>query len=295
MNGDVAGGSASDPLREPGVAFEERWIAVQGGVRLRALQWRPAERADAAPVMFVAGWVSVLEGWLPVLRSLVRRRPVVYLETREKGTAQVDTKRLRPEEFTVARLAQDLINAADVLGADQDRAVWFGSSMGANAILEALKGGRLPGRGAFLVGPNASFKIPWWGRPLLHLPAWSYHAIKYFVIWYVRRFRVDARAEPEQMQRYERTLHAAEPLRLKLSARAVRGYAAWPDLDTITAPVAIAYAPTDTLHSEQEVRAIVSLIPNGRAVECRSNAYMHDRRVVDDLERFIRSLGAGNV
>jgi hypothetical protein len=119
--------------------------------------------------------------------------------------------------------------------------------------------------------------------------------IKYFVIWYVRHFRVDARAEPEQMLRYERTLKAAEPLRLKLSARAVVDYSVWSDLDTITVPVAIAFAPTDSLHGEEEVQAIVNAVPHGRAIECDSNQYMHDTRVVTDLERFVVELGERQV
>jgi hypothetical protein len=96
------------------------------------------------------------------------------------------------------------------------------------------------------------------------------------------------------MIRYERTLRAADPLRLKLSARAVVGFQAWPELETIAVPVAIAYAPTDTLHGEREVRSIVAAIPGGRAVKCLSNAYMHDARIVDDLERFIRGVGAAS-
>jgi hypothetical protein len=138
-----------------------------------------------------------------------------------------------------------------------------------------------------LVGPNAEFRLPWWGWPIIRLPASAYHLIKHFVIWYVRHFRVDEKAEPEQMLRYERTLLSAEPLRLKMSARAVIDYEVWPDLETIAAPVAIAYAPTDTLHGEHEVLGIVNKLPQGRAVECASNAYMHDARIIEDLDRFL--------
>jgi pimeloyl-ACP methyl ester carboxylesterase len=278
---------AQDPVAAVGVDFDERWLAVQGGAQLRVLEWRPREALDSDSLVFVAGWVSVVEGWLPVLRELVRTRPVIYIETREKRSARIEPKRVRIEEFTLERLAQDLINAADALELDRVRPAWFGSSMGSNAILEALKGDRLPARAAFLVGPNAEFRIPWWGWPVIRLPAWSYHVLKHFVIWYVRHFRVDEKAEPEQMLRYERTLNAADPLRLKMSARAVVDYQVWTELESITAPVAIAFAPTDTLHGEQEVLGIVKKIPRGRAVACESNAYMHDARIVADLDRFL--------
>lgn len=270
--------------------FTERWLAVDDGVELRVLHWWPNDPTYDEPLVFVAGWVSVVEGWFPVLRGLVASRPVVYIETREKRTARIDRRRLRVEEFTVERLALDLIAAAHALDLPKTGAVWFGSSMGSNAILEALKRRRLAARAAFLVGPNATFEIPVWGRPVLYGPAWLYHPIKYFVFWYLRHFRVDARSEPEQMQRYERTLRAAHPLRLKLSARAILDYEVWPGLDTIEVPVAIAYAASDRLHSEREVRQIVAGMPRGRAVECPTNRYMHDEPIVKELDKFVRGL-----
>jgi pimeloyl-ACP methyl ester carboxylesterase len=197
---------------------------------------------------------------------------------------------MKPQEFSIQRLAQDLIELAATLEFDDSRALWFGSSMGSNAIIEALKKDRLPARAAFLVGPNAEFAIPWWGKPLLFAPSSLYHAIRPFVLWYIRRFRVDAEAEPEQMRRYVRTLSAADPARLKLSARGVVGYQAWSELETVGTPVAIAYAPTDTLHSEEEVKAILERMPAGVGVECPTNTYMHEAAVIEDIERFERSL-----
>jgi hypothetical protein len=110
-------------------------------------------------------------------------------------------------------------------------------------------------------------------------------------MWYLRNFRIDAQAEPEQILRYDRTLRSAHPLRLKLSARAILGYEVWQGLDTITSPVAIAYAASDTLHGENEVLGIVAAISHGTAVECPTNAYMHDAQIVDDIEKFIGALG----
>jgi len=277
----------TDPLGLAGVGFEERWVTVQEGVELRVLRWTPESAADRKPVVFVAGWVSIIEGWLPVLRAVVENRPLIYVETREKRSARVDRRRRKPRWFAVRRLAADLIHVAEELGVSDGRATWVGSSMGANAILEALKHGQLPATGAFLVGPNAVFRIPWWGHAIILMPAWWYHLVKHFVFWYVRKFRVDERAEPEQVERYRRSIHAADPGRLKLSAKAVAGYSVWSELETITSPVAIAFAPTDSLHDADEVNEIVRRIPNGQTVECESNAYMHDERIVEDIERFI--------
>jgi pimeloyl-ACP methyl ester carboxylesterase len=276
--------STDDPIAS-GVSFRQHRVEVEPGVRLSVFEWRPG--TDAEPLVFVAGWVSVIEGWRPLLEVLVTRRPVVYIETREKRSAEIDRRLLRPASFAIPRLGDDLIAVCDALGVDPQRRVLFASSMGSNAVLEALKGSRLQARGAFLIGPNAEFRFPAWGKALTYLPAAIYHPVRPLVLWYLERFRVNAREDPAQMARYRRTLKAAHPLRLKLSARAVLGYSAVPGLDTVTAPVAIAYAACDTLHGADEVRRMVDLLPRGEAVECPSNTAMHTAAVAADLEAFI--------
>ena len=219
-------------------------------------------------------------------RRLVVRRPVVYVETREKRSARFP-RPPRAEDFAIGRLADDLVAVCRRLGLDDGRTALFGSSMGSNAILEALKHGRLRARSAFVVGPNATFTPPWWGRGLVALPVAAYGLIREPLIWYLRRFRVNAREDPEQMRRYERTLRSADPLRLKLSARAVAGYDARPGLETIAVPVAVAYAEADTLHDAEPIRQLAERIPVGETMTFASSTAMHREEVVEPLERFI--------
>jgi pimeloyl-ACP methyl ester carboxylesterase len=280
-------GDASNPVPVPGVQFNERRLTVEEGVSLRLYEWRPENDGGADPILFVAGWISLVTGWVPLLEELVRHRRVYYLETREKESAEITPKLMRPESFSVSRLAEDLVEVSNQLELDGNRTVLFGSSMGSNAILEALKGDRLKAKAAFVVGPNAEFHFPWWGRPLIHLPPRVYSAAKPFVLWYLRTFRVNAREDPEQMARYVRTIRAADPERIMLSAQAVIDYEAMPGLETISSPVAVAYAASDTLHDEDEVGRIVDAMPRGVAVSCPSNTYMHTADVVADLDRFL--------
>jgi pimeloyl-ACP methyl ester carboxylesterase len=283
-------GATINPVSVPGVRYSEHRLQVESGVRLLLYEWQPKVDTRAEPVFFVAGWISLVTGWVPLLNDLVRSRPVYYLETREKESAEISPQLMRAESFSIPRLADDLIEVSAQLGLDNNRTVLFGSSMGSNAILEALKGERLVAKAAFLIGPNVEFHFPWWGRPLVHLPPWVYNAAKPFVLWYLRTFRVNTQEDPEQMARYVRTIRAADPRRIMASAQAVINYDAMPGLETIVAPVAVAYAPSDTLHGEEEVQRIVDAMPNGVAVRCPSNTYMHTAEVVADLERFLSGL-----
>ena len=276
-----------NPLEVPGVDFRKHRLSVEDGVGLRLFEWHPRSGIGADPILFVAGWISLVTGWVPLLEKLVRTRPVYYLETREKESAEISAELMRPENFSIPRLAEDLIAVSRQIGLDHDRTVLFGSSMGSNAILEALKGNRLAARAAFVIGPNAEFRFPWWGRPLVYLPPWVCSVAKPYVLWYLRTFRVNAREDPEQMARYVRTIRAAVPRRLMLSARAIINYDAMPGLETISSPVAVAYAANDTLHGVEEVQRIVDAMPRGVAVSCPSNTYMHTADVVSDLDRFL--------
>jgi hypothetical protein len=78
-----------------------------------------------------------------------------------------------------------------------------------------------------------------------------------------------------------------------LSAQAVIDYDALPGLESIETPVAVAYARSDILHSEDEVQRNVGAIPHGTAVSCPSNTYMHAAAVAEDLERYLSTLAAG--
>ena len=157
-------------------------------------------------------------------------------------------------------------------------------------VFEALKNKKLDVRCAFLVGPNSEFSAHPFMKTLLYLPDFSYHFLKYFVLWYLRTFRVDAKKEPEQMDRYKITIKTAHPRRIKMSVKAAMKYKLWPDLETVQIPTALAYAPTDTLHSRDNIKKIAQTLPNGQIITCPTNKYMHSVDLLKDIEDFIQNI-----
>lgn len=278
-----------DPVTPPDSVYTTSSVCVQRGVHLRVMIWRPKQPVSENPVIFVAGWVSAVSGWAPLLKVMAAGRPIYYIETREKRSALFEKRKLKPEDFSIGRMAEDLIVACRQLGIASPTSTVIGSSLGATALLEALKGGRLTAGEAFLIAPNSEFKAPWYLQWLLSLPAFLYHGIKYFLRWYLKTFMVDVKNEPEQMMRYNETLQAAHPQRIKLSARAaIKGrYQVWPYLDSVRIPVALAYAPTDTLHSSANIHLMADRLPQSTVVTCPSNRYMHSAEVMQDIEAFI--------
>ncbi len=275
-----------DPIAAVHSRFRDRYLEAAPGVHLRVLSWEPPADGPRTALLFVAGWVSAVEGWAEVLAAATRRGPVHYVETREKPSARIALGHPTHRDFGMPRLAEDLVAVARALALTPGETLLAGSSFGATAILEGLKNGRLGARAAFLVGPNATFRMPRLLRPLLHLPTPAYGVVKHFVLWYLRTFRVDARREPEQMERYRRTLLVAHPLRLKLSAQSAARYRVWPDLETVTIPVALAYAPSDTLHDDRAIARLAANLPRAQLVACPSNRHMHSAALLDDMEAF---------
>lgn len=291
---DSVGDYPADPVEPPDSVYRTSSVCVQNGVHLRVMIWQPQQPVSEAPIVFVAGWVSAVSGWAPLLKVMAARRPVYYIETREKGSARFERIALKPEDFSIGRISEDLIVVCRRLGIASPTATVIGSSLGATALLEALKGGRLTAGTAFLIAPNSDFKAPWYLQWMLYLPAFLYPGIKYFLLWYIKTFMVDVKNEPEQMMRYQETLKAAHPRRIKLSAKAaIQGrYQVWPHLESVQIPVALAYAPTDKLHSSENILRMAERLPRATAVVCPSNRYMHSGEVMQEIEAFVLAGGS---
>ena len=281
------------PYLHQGPHFKSEYISASDDVKLKVLQWQPKikqpNKADES-VIFVPGWISHVSGWAELLGSMTQKRRVFYIETREKISAQIKKKKMCVNDFTLANIALDIITICKKLPIKLEDSIVMGSSFGATALLEALKNKNLNVRCAFLVGPNSEFSAHPFMRALLYLPAFSYHFLKYFVLWYLRTFRVDAKKEPEQMDRYKITIKIAHPRRIKMSVKAAMKYKLWPDLETVQIPTALAYAPTDTLHSRGNIKKIAQILPNGQIITCPTNKYMHSVDLLKDIDDFIENI-----
>jgi len=285
--------NTDDPISASGAHFKSEYISASDDVELKVLQWRPKIKEPkevVEPVIFVSGWVSHVSGWAELLEAMTQKRRVFYIETREKISARINKGKIRVNDFTIANIALDIINVCKRLPIEPKKSIVMGSSFGATALLEALKNNNFNVRCAFLVGPNSEFSAHPLMQKLLYLPDFSYHFLKYFILWYLRTFRVDAKKEPEQMCRYNITLKTAHPKRIKMSVKAAIKYKLWPDLETVQIPTALAFAPTDTLHSRDNIKKIAQTLPRGQIITCPTNKYMHSVDLLKDIEDFIKNI-----
>mgnify|MGYP001826020612 CR=1 FL=1 len=283
-----------DPISAHHATYSEQRIHASEEVSLRVVSWQPKNNDAGAPIVFVAGWVSIVTGWAEFLHALTRKHPVHYIETREKKSAEIRKDRPRTDDFRMERFSEDLISICSRLPIDMEKAIVSGSSLGATVLLEALKHERLKAKGVFLVGPACEFHVPFALRWMPYLfPSPAYHVVKHFIVWYFRKFRVNVEKEPEQMRRYQNTILSAHPQRIKLSGRAFMHYQVWPELETVKAPTRIACASTDKLHASDDMTRMAETIQTADLLPCESNKYMHSAPLADDVCRFISELEGG--
>ena len=273
-----------------GAESEELFVEVEAGISLRILRWFPNDESAVSngPVVVVPGWGSVFEGWRPLITEWVKRRPIIYIETREKKSALI-TKKVSKSDFEMSKHGADVLAVLNDLGIDSHDVDWFSSSLGATLLIESYQSGVLKGHSSVLLAPNPDLEFPLWARIVMNLPIprFIHPALMRFTIWLV-----DRRTKEEgQRIRYRRTLLSQDLNRMLLSARANMRYRLPDDLSRIDVPCAVMTASSDTLHDMSKVLSIVERIPGAVLIEVPSNQYAHEADVLVEIEQFHSSIG----
>ena len=274
----------------PGANAEELFVEVAPNISVRVLRWVPADSSAASldSAVVVPGWGSVFEGWRPLLTEWVSRRPIVYIETREKKSARI-TRKVRRDDFEMRHHGHDVAAVLGKLGIDSAEVDWFSSSLGATLLIDAYQNDVLAGRSSILLAPNPDFEFPLWARILLKmpLPKFIHPALVRFAVWIVER----RTKEEGQRIRYRRALLSQDLERLLLSSRANIRYSLPQDLSNASVPCAVMTASSDTLHGMDKVLDIVDRLPNAVLIEVPSNQYAHEADVLVEIEEFQSSIG----
>lgn len=266
------------------VSVTEEYFDVSDGVALRLIDFKPDHDTDDHPmVLFVAGWVSLPAGWEGLLTGLTPHYRLIYIETREKKSAVLPTvKRL---DFSISRMVNDIQEILQVK-VNKRRPIFFsGSSLGSTIILDYLSrtDTRKP-RASILISPICEFPFPAWLLFVINfVPAFFYTLVRPVMKWYLKYFRLDRKNEPEQVKKYEGTIDAAEPGRLKANAFAIKNYSLWKKLHKVDSSVIIIGAETDSLHGTETLKKIIDLMPSATLKLMQSNKETHS----DNAGRFI--------
>ena len=266
----------------------EQWIRVSEDVSLRVFIWKPNNDSlrKLPPIVMVPGWGSVFEGWRPLLSEWTGKRPIIYIETREKSSAIFD-KKMTLDDFQMEKFTNDIAEIIKFLDL-KNNFDFFSSSLGSTILIDGLQSRKIQGRSSIFLAPNERFKFPLWARILIKLPFPSF-SLKWLIntaIWGVER-RVK---EEGQKIRYRRTLLSQNFERIRLSARYLMKYSLPDELAEIKIPCAIITADSDKLHRLEDIKSITDRIPNAKMIQVPSNQYAHEPDVLREIEEFYESI-----
>ena len=167
----------------------------------------------------------------------------------------------------------------------------FGSSLGGTAILESYQSLKSKPLCFALLGVNAEYRMPWWGKPLIRM-FWIrlYPGFKNFIKWYLKKFRLDIESDREQYEKYCNALDAADPKKLKPGALALADYKVWDLLEEIDLPVLIIAATRDLLHEPENLIKINKMLPNSTWLDMETNTLAHGEEMVAELRKYLFSI-----
>ncbi len=270
-----------------GASWSEEMVPVSDGVRLRVITFRPSKPSSDPPVVFVAGWITLMAAWKDVLREMTKDFTVYYVETREKISSEVSGR----VPYTVEALGRDIDAFVSRLSPGNGRYVLFGSSLGATVVLDCVRFIRVRPKSVVVVGPNAEFRVPWWGMIVIAL-FWppSYGIMKRFIKWYLRNFRLDVQSDRAQYEKYCNNLDAADPWKLRRAAWAFSSYKIWDLLPKIDLPVLLVSASKDKLHEPENLKRMAGLIPECTMADFETNKGTHSAEMVQAMKRYLETI-----
>lgn len=276
-----------DQYFAPGCSYTEMRVKVSEDVNLYCIKIMPPAATNNPVVMFIPGWISRITSWQHALRELTRDHAVIYVETRDKISSHLANS----APLSVKAIASDIIYLIKYFELESGKYLLFGSSLGATAILESYRQLLTKPQAFILVGPNAEFKIPWWGSILIFLfPPPLYLVMRPFLKWYLKTFRLDIDADQHQYNKYCENLDDTDPYKLKKAASALQHYRVWDLLPNIHLPVLIFGSDVDHLHDPGNISQMLPLLPDATLINMSNNTHTHSGEMVIKLRQYVRNL-----
>jgi len=268
---------------------KEKSLCLPDKVEIKIFDFEPNNPDPEKPIIvFVAGWISLINGWKDVLSTLAPKYRILYVETREKRSAKFPN--MKTIDLSIEQMSRDIDILVDEMVPKSQPFYFAGSSMGATVILDYLAINKRLSVNSFLISPICDFPFPGWILFIIKfIPAILYTVIKPILKAYLSYFRLDMKNEPDQVKKYCGTIDAAEPVRLKANAYAIRNYSLWKKLSDIKSPVVIIGAKTDNLHGIDIMEKMVKIMPLSSLEMMESNKETHSAKVGEFIDLYISS------
>ena len=174
-------------------------LPIYNNSDLNCVSFIPEKDYGHPPVVFIAGFASVIENFRELLIALTEKYKVYYVETRDKESSILP----KGASFTVNVVASDIYGAIEALNMEEGKYILLAFSLGSTAAAEAFRS--FPVRRPkllVLAAPNGRFRIPPIGIFIARYLSWSYYAIRPLLKLYIRTFHVNTKEDYEMYLKY---------------------------------------------------------------------------------------------
>ena len=268
-----------------GATYRAEYVALPTGVELFSVAFTPPEPAAAPVIIFIPGFVSLIENFRETLVELTRTHTVFYVETREKSTAKISPD----HRFSIDEITSDIVHYAELKIPEGVPYAMTGWSLGATAIAEAFPRLQRKPEAVLLIEPNSSFPFKGLALFLSGLVKYIYRPVVPFVKWYMRTFLIDIETDKEMYLINCRNLDTAEPVRLGKAVRQLSRYRMEGCLEQISVPALVVVTSKDRFHSHGEGTDIAARIPDARCLDMVDNKRTHSTEMGRVISDFISS------
>jgi pimeloyl-ACP methyl ester carboxylesterase len=270
---------------DSGATWKEEYVSLPTGVELLFVAFTPPEPAPAPIILFIPGFVSLIENFRETLVELTRTHIVFYVETREKSTAIISSD----HRFSAEDITSDLVHFAELRIAEGVPFVMAGYSLGATAIAEAFPRLQRKPEAVLLIEPNSSFPFKGLALFFARLAKYIYRPVVPIVKWYMRTFLIDIETDEEMYLINCRNLDTAEPARLGMAVRQLSNYRMAGCLEQISVPALVVVTSKDRFHSHGAGTEIAARIPSAQCLDMEDNKRTHSAEMGRVITDFISS------
>lgn len=266
--------------------YRAEYVALPTGVELLSVTFSPPEPAGLPVILFIPGFVSLIDNFRETMIELTRSHTVVYVETREKSTARINPD----HRFSVDEITSDVVHLAELMIPEGSQYFMAGYSLGATVIAEAFPRLRRKPEAVILLEPNSTFPFNGLAMVLARLARYLYRPVVPFVKWYLRTFMIDLKSDEEMYLINCRNLDTAEPVRLGMAVRQLSHYRMNGCLEQISVPALVVVTSKDRFHSHGSGTEIANLISGARCLDMEDNKRTHSTEAGREISNFISSL-----
>lgn len=262
------------------------FVNVGKDIKLFQIHFKPKAPSNFYPIVFIPGWGSLINSWQEALKELTKYFDVIYIETREKRSAQYSGYK----EIDISLIGNDISKALTFNNLKSNDYIIIGSSLGATSIIDAIAQKKIYPALSVLISPNAEFNIPAYWVLLIKVS----HPVLYFLLkplvkCYMKLKYLDIKSDPSQYYKYAYALDQANPYRLRRSVLSFYKYKVWDKIDLVKGKVLIIFGSKDIMHDHAAVLKISEKLSDCTVIDLKTNKKTHSVEMVKKLTNYIKS------